>query len=153
MAENEGNAPGPEPIYSRGVARRRRLPGGRRNEITVRFSEEEYQHIRARAADAKVSVHRYIADGATISRPPVNAALIAELTGLRRLTLNIGNNLNQIARCLNSAGRPDSSVDAASEAVRRTTRRLEEVLTWAGAPPRHSATNTPHSEVPEASGP
>jgi Bacterial mobilisation protein (MobC) len=54
--------------------------------------------------------------------------MAAELTGLRRLTANLANNINQIARRLNSGGAPDASVDPALEAVRRTMDRLDRAL-------------------------
>jgi Bacterial mobilisation protein (MobC) len=71
-------------------------------------------------------------------RQVLSQAFIAELAGLRRLTGNLANNINQIARRLNSGGRPDSSIAAAAESVSRVTARLDLALGLAGvpAPPR-----------------
>jgi hypothetical protein len=60
--------------------------------------------------------------------PAAPSAVAAELAGLRRLVANQANNINQIARKLNSGGRPDGSIAPAADAVRRTMRRLEAVL-------------------------
>jgi hypothetical protein len=61
----------------------------------------------------------------------------AELAGLRRLTGNLANNINQIARVLNSGGIPDASIPATAEAVRRAMTRLDSVLS--GMIPDHTA--------------
>jgi hypothetical protein len=103
----------------------------------MRFNDAEYEALTARAASAGVSVQRFLADGAFASRRlPVSApaALIAELAGLLRLTRSLSNNINQIARWLNSGGRPDARVTAALDSVQRAMTRLEAVLAWLGAP-------------------
>jgi hypothetical protein len=56
------------------------------------------------------------------------SALAAELVGLRRLVANMANNINQIARKLNSGGWPDGSIHPAAEALQRTMRRLDAAL-------------------------
>lgn len=123
---------------SRGSARRHRVEGGRHRELKLRFTDDEYDAIMARAADARVSVHRYMADGALAGRAAANNALIAELTGLRRLVANLANNTNQIARRLNAGGYPDGGVTANSDALRRLIQRMDIALARAGAPrPSH----------------
>jgi Bacterial mobilisation protein (MobC) len=59
------------------------------------------------------------------------------LAALRRLTGNLANNINQIARVLNSGGVPDASIPATAEAVRRAMTRLDSVLS--GMVPDHAA--------------
>jgi hypothetical protein len=66
--------PRPVAAASRGSARRHRIEGGRRRELKIRFTDAEYDAIIARAADARVSVHRYVADGALAGRSGVNTA-------------------------------------------------------------------------------
>jgi hypothetical protein len=125
------------PAASRGSTRRHRVEGGRRHQVLLRFNDAEYEAIAARAASAGVSVQRFLADGAFASRrPPVSApaALLAELAALRRLTGSLSNNINQIARWLNSGGRPDARITGALDAVRRAMTRLDAALAWLGAP-------------------
>jgi len=69
--------------------------------------------------------------------------LAAELTGLRRLTANLANNINQIARVLNSGGVPDSSIPATADAVRRATARIDSVLAGLAADPSGRPTVRP----------
>jgi hypothetical protein len=100
--------------------------------------------IAARAADCKLSVQRFLVSCALVRRSPANvpqiagarsSSLAAELTGLRRLTANLANNINQIARVLNSGGVPDSSIPATADAVRRATARIDSVLAGLAADP------------------
>jgi hypothetical protein len=82
-------------------------------------------------------VQRFLADGAFATRRPQTsapAALIAELAGLRRLIRSLSNNINQIARWLNSGGRPDARITGALDSVQRAMTRLDAVLAWLGAP-------------------
>jgi hypothetical protein len=139
------------PAASRGAVRRRRADGGRHREVKLRFTEAEYDVLAARAADAKVSLQRYLTDDAFSRRPTANAAVAAELAGLRRLMSNLANNINQIARRLNSGGRPDPGVPAALAAVRRAAQKLENVLAWIGAPHPLVAQPSP-SAIPRSTG-
>lgn len=128
------------PPAARGCARRRRLEGGRPWVVKVRFSEAELSAVRACAAAEQVSVQRFLIDAAFAERPAVSGAFLAELEALRRLTANLANNVNQIARRLNSGYRPDPSVTAAADALRRVMQRLETALARARAvPPRLAA--------------
>jgi Bacterial mobilisation protein (MobC) len=116
---------------SSGGARRRRVEGGRQRAVKIRFTDAEYAEITARAAESNVSIQWLLVAGALTRKPPPTAAtsaLTAELAGLRRLVANHANNINQIARKLNSGGRPDASIAPAADAVCRTMRRLEAVL-------------------------
>lgn len=123
------------PSASKGSARRHRVEGGRKHQVKIRFTDDEYDAIVARAAAANVSVQRYLVDGALTRRPArMSAALGAELAGLRRLAANLANNMNQIARRINSGADPDAGVLAAADSVRRTMNRLDTALSWLGIP-------------------
>jgi hypothetical protein len=118
------------PSAARGAARRRRVEGGRPRAVKSRFTDAEYEAIAARAADSHVSVQGLLVAGALTGEPAATApsALTAELAGLRRLVANIANNINQMARKLNSGGWPDAGIAPAADAVRRTMRRLDAAL-------------------------
>jgi hypothetical protein len=118
------------PSAARGAVRRRRVEGGRQRAVKIRFTDAEYEAIIARAAGSRVSIQSLLVAGA-LGREPVTtapSALAAELAGLRRLVANIANNLNQIARKLNSGGRPDAGIASAADAAQRTVRRLDAAL-------------------------
>jgi len=121
----------PIPAASRGTARRHRVQGGRPNAVKIRLTDTEYTAVTARACEARVSVQRFLTDCALTRRQQpvaVPSAVTAELAALRRLTANLANNINQIARKLNSGGSPDASIDPALDAVRRTMDRLDRAL-------------------------
>ena len=136
------------PSAANGATRLRRAAGGREHAIKVKLNNAEYQAISARAADRKLSVQRFLLSCAlaqTADVQPVRApsTLTAELAGLRRLTGNLANNINQIARVLNSGGVPDTSIPATADAVRRAMTRLDSVLS--GMAPDHAARPTARS--------
>jgi hypothetical protein len=137
VTEQPDQARRPSPAASRGSTRRHRVEGGRNHQVLVRFNDAEYEALAARAASAGVSIQRFLTDGAFAGRRPpaaAPAALIAELAGLRRLTRSLSNNINQIARWLNSGGRPDARITGALDSVQRAMTRLDAVLAWLGAP-------------------
>jgi len=139
----------PVPSAARGSARRHRVEGGRHCVVRVRFTDAELAAVEARAAESRVTMQRYLAGCALSRRPHPTAtaapsAVTAELTALRRLTANLANNINQIARRLNSGGSPDASIDPALAAVRRAMDRLDRVLS--AAHPAESG--SPHSIGP-----
>ncbi|HXL90422.1 MAG TPA: plasmid mobilization relaxosome protein MobC [Streptosporangiaceae bacterium] len=132
----------PAPSAAQGATRLRRVVGGREHAIKVKLNNAEYQAISTRAADRKLSMQRFLLSCALAPRTeiqPVRApsTLTAELAGLRRLTANLANNINQIARVLNSGGVPDTSIPATADAVRRAMTRLDSVLS--GMTPDHTA--------------
>jgi hypothetical protein len=133
------------PAASRGAARRHRVESGRPHAVKVRFTDDEYAALVGRAAAARVSIQRFLVEGALAPRRQVvvPAALNAELAGLHRLVANLANNINQIARKLNAGGRPDASVTAATDAVARTMSRLDAAVAWLGEPPRQAAQREP----------
>jgi Mobilization protein NikA len=158
----------PVPSASRGTARRHRIEGGRPCTVKVSFTHAEYDALTARAACSKVSVPRFLAECALIRRPQTitaPAALTAELAALRRLTANLANNINQIARKLNAGASPDGAIAPTLGAVRRTMNRLDTALAAlhpaasgpsriTGPPPRPAPEHTgPEHTPPEARSP
>ena len=141
------------PSAANGATRLRRVDGGREHAIKVKLNNAEYQAISTRAADRKLSVQRFLLSCALAPRTEVQpvrvpSTLTAELAGLRRLTVNLANNINQIARVLNSGGVPDASIPATADAVRRAMTRLDSVLS--GIVPDHAARPTACSVPPSA---
>ncbi|MBV9450721.1 MAG: plasmid mobilization relaxosome protein MobC [Streptosporangiaceae bacterium] len=132
----------PVPSASNGAARRHRIQGGRPRHVKIRFTDAEYNAIAARATEARVSIPRLLVDSALLRRhrnAVISSALTAELAALRRLVANLANNINQIARKLNSGGAPDASIPAAAEAVQRALRRLDAALAYLNTNPADSA--------------
>jgi Mobilization protein NikA len=143
----------PVPSAANGATRRRRVDGGRHRAVNLRLDDAEYAAISSYAASAKLSIQRFIVSCAltgTAPASPAPSALTAEIAGVRRLTANLANNVNQIARKLNSGGVPDSSIPATAEAVRRVMLRLDSVL--AGLPGVSSAQRPPSPRPPGSSG-
>jgi hypothetical protein len=140
----------PAPSAAKGSARRRRAEGGRHHELELHFTEEEYEMLAARAAEERVTIQRYIVSHAMARRLTLNTALTEELTALRRLVANLANNMNQIARHMNSGGRSDPSVTATALALGRTLTRLDTAVSWLGTPPKAPR---PRTAPPEYDGP
>ncbi|MBO0803217.1 MAG: hypothetical protein J2P25_09105 [Nocardiopsaceae bacterium] len=141
------------PAASKGAARRHRVEGGRPHAVKIRLTDAEYDAIAARAAEARVSVQRYLVGRALARTAPVQhrvapSALTAELAAVRRLTANLASNINQIARRLNSGGDPDAGMTATADAVLRTTRRIDAVLAWFDSPPRPNGTPPQRNTAP-----
>jgi Bacterial mobilisation protein (MobC) len=146
------------PSAANGAARLHRVDGGRRHAVTVRLDDAEYRSILDRAAEYKLSIQRFLVSCALARRAPaptpprgttpprIPSPVIAELAGLKRLTANLANNINQIVRALNSGGTPDASIAAAADAVRRVMLRLDSVLT--GMTAEHPA-RPPARPVPD----
>jgi hypothetical protein len=148
----------PVPSAARGSARRHRVDGGRHCVVRVRFTDAEFAAVEARAAESKVTMQRYLAGCALSRRSHLTAtaappAVTAELAALRRLTANLANNINQIARRLNSGGVPDASIDPALAAVRRAMDRLDRVLAAANpaGPGSLRSTGPPAQTDPDCS--
>ena len=130
------------PSEAAGATRQRRVEGGRQHVVKVKLADAEYDAIAGLAADLKVSIQRLLVSSALIPKcrtgtqapaARIPAPAVAELAGLRRLTANLANNINQIARVLNSGGTPGGSIPATADAVRRVMVRLDSVLAGLGA--------------------
>ncbi|XUL89033.1 plasmid mobilization protein [Streptomyces galilaeus] len=101
--------------------RRANLDAQRSEHVTARFAPYEKQAIQSAAKAEHVTMARYIADATmarvrgeiTVAAPrTVYDDAIDELAALRAQIARIGNNVNQIARRLNTDGHPHP-VDAA----------------------------------------
>ncbi|MFF7735514.1 plasmid mobilization relaxosome protein MobC [Streptomyces sp. NPDC007984] len=125
------------------VAQRRKPdPGGRRKKrVDARYSVEERDAIRAKATSLNLSGAHYVA-AVTLAHvegdltvPGQRTQLddyIDELTALREQVAAIGRNINQIAKKLNSGGRPHPGDTAALA-------QAEHTLTAVGATVRDVA--------------
>jgi hypothetical protein len=123
--------------------------------VKIRFNDAEYDVILARAAEARVSVQRYLVERAFTRTDSAHrvapSAVTAELAAVRRLLANLANNMNQVARQLNSGADPDARIPAVSDAVSRASLRLDAVLTWLDNPPLRNGTGTgvpPRNDAP-----
>lgn len=108
--------------------RRRRVPGGRRVLVQVKFTEDEYVAVALRASAARLTVPSYLA--ITGLRPSGVASAdaksaVTNLSGTRRVLAGVANNLNQLTAKLHSTGELDDSLPVVVEAVERLTRRVD----------------------------
>ncbi|MFI6005026.1 plasmid mobilization protein [Streptomyces sp. NPDC051366] len=102
---------------------------------SVRLNDDEKHHLTTAAAAARTSLPAFLARSAlAAARDPEHAAgaiagereLISEMFAARRHLGHVGNNLNQVARAINSGDRPaDAHLDAVLTAVRRATDRVQ----------------------------
>lgn len=137
MTASDPPLPPPPTRPPRSRARRRRTPGGRPHYVTVRLSEEEFETVSARAADAGLSAGAFLA-GAADSRTGLGVSGMSaaerrgwatELMAVRRLLAATGNNINQLARASNSGVAVNAGVTAAAiRADDRARARLAEIL-------------------------
>ncbi|MGW5659465.1 plasmid mobilization relaxosome protein MobC [Streptomyces sp. NPDC003758] len=112
------------------IARRRKRKDTQRKErVDVRYSRDEKAAILAKARSLNIAGAHYV--GAVVmahlhgdlALPGQRTLLddyIDELTALREQVAKIGNNINQIARKLNSGGHPHPGDGAALSQVERT---------------------------------
>jgi hypothetical protein len=98
------------------------------------LNDEEHEHLSAAARAAGASLPAFLARaGHAAADDAQNAAaavagqreLVSELFAARRHLGQVGNNLNQVARSINSGDQP-SEVDAVIAAVRRAVRRVQD---------------------------
>ncbi|MEU9074518.1 MobC family plasmid mobilization relaxosome protein [Kitasatospora sp. NPDC048538] len=119
-----------EPNAARRPRRRFHEPQQRQRILTIRVSSDEQAQIRRAAAERAETVARFVASAALAAASRPDAArssddqfdrAIDELAAARRQTARVGNNINQIARELNSGGLPHpADLVAALTAVRST---------------------------------
>lgn len=140
----------------RRVARRRKPnPDGRRKDrVDARYSAEENAAIVSKARSLNISGAHYVAlvalghvhgDLAPAGQRTALDDYIDELNALRQQVAKIGHNVNQVARKLNSGGRPHSGD---SELLAQTDRTLDAV----GAAVRHIAHATNQAVATKATG-
>lgn len=102
--------------------RLKRETGGRQHVTKVLMNDAEMLTVQARAIALGVSVPRSLVEAA-IGVPPLTKrereALTQEVTGLKWLLGNLTNNVNQIARALNS------DVEVPAEQIRAVLERAE----------------------------
>ena len=85
--------------------RLRRVPGGRTRQVIVRITADEHAALQRRAADAGVSVQRYLVEAGLSGACGDGAArrrAERELIATRGVLRAAGNNLNQLAKWANA---------------------------------------------------
>ncbi|MFJ9789372.1 plasmid mobilization protein [Streptomyces globosus] len=120
------------------VARTRRRTYKRRqrpNVCSVRMSDDELALVATAAKTAGVTLAGFFARAAlSAARSPQASAaaiagrreMVAELFAARRHLGQIGNNLNQLTRAINSGAQPpDAQLDAVLDAVHRASARVQ----------------------------
>ncbi|WP_153427462.1 MobC family plasmid mobilization relaxosome protein, partial [Streptomyces alkaliphilus] len=119
----------PPPRTRRRKHQRRQRPHVR----TTRFSDDELARVSAGAKTAGLTVAGFLARAAlaaardldrTASTIAGERELVAELFAARRHLGRVGNNLNQVARAVNSGGHPPE-LDAVLAATERAVRRVQ----------------------------
>ncbi|MYS66472.1 plasmid mobilization relaxosome protein MobC [Streptomyces sp. SID5473] len=115
--------------------RARKKPADKRvHMIASRFSDDEKKRLLAAAEACSMTpsgflAHAALAAARDLSRTAAEVAeereMLTELFALRRHLGHIGNNLNQVAKTLNS-GADAPQTEAVLQAVRRAARRIEE---------------------------
>jgi hypothetical protein len=119
-------------------------PGGRPVRQEVTLTNAEFNELTTRAANARMSVPRYLvasalqgggvsADagaGVYVEAGPtaVPRAMLTEAMKLQRMVALIGSNVNQVARVANFTNELPPETGAVIEAAHRIVRRLDEVL-------------------------
>ena len=111
--------------------RNKREDGGRKHTAFVRMNDEEFTKVQGRALALGISVPRALIEAAT-GVPPLTRkereALHQELTGMKFLLGNLTNNVNQIAKALNSdADVPSRQIRAVLERAAVAASRVEEL--------------------------
>lgn len=109
----------------------RREEGGRRHVTKVTMSDAERVLVEARAIALGVSIPRALVEAAT-GVPPLTRtereALHQEITGIKLLLGNLTNNVNQIAKALNSdADVPNRQIRSVLERAAVAASRVEEL--------------------------
>ncbi|MFF5719296.1 plasmid mobilization protein [Streptomyces buecherae] len=102
---------------------------------SVRLNDDEKNRLAVAAAATRTTMPAFLARSAlAAARHPERAAgviadereLISEMFAARRHLGQVGNNLNQVARAINSGDRPaDAQLNAVLAAVQRATERIQ----------------------------
>ncbi|WP_326688939.1 plasmid mobilization relaxosome protein MobC [Streptomyces sp. NBC_01795] len=142
-----------EAALHRVARRRQREPVQRRERVDVRYSVDEKTDILGMAHSLNVTAAHYV--GAVVmahthgelalpgQRTPVDD-YIDELNALRTQVSQLGYNINQIAKRLNSGGRPHPGDTPALDHVERTLNTVHDTLTGIDTAAHHAATGQVH---------
>ncbi|MEC3995892.1 MobC family plasmid mobilization relaxosome protein [Actinacidiphila sp. DG2A-62] len=128
-----GPAPRAAPTRTRPQRRTRTRQNKQRAAVSVRLSTTERTHLKAAADHTGASLAKFMAQASLAAAHDINhvaanlldlRGTIRELVAARTDLARIGNNVNQIARAVNSGGDPIGA-EAALADVRRVAARLE----------------------------
>ncbi|MER5795169.1 plasmid mobilization relaxosome protein MobC [Streptomyces sp. NPDC001980] len=118
------------------TARKRSPQQNKRARIcNIRLNDDEWSRLTAAARTSRKSLPAYLVRaGLAAADDSENTAaviaghrdLIAELFAARRHLGQVGNNLNQVARAINSGGQP-AELDAVVSAVQRAVARVQAI--------------------------
>ena len=109
--------------------RLRRVPGGRPRQVIVRLSIDEHVALQQRAADANVTVQRYLLEAGLSGVAGDGAArrrAQRELVSTRGVLRAAGNNLNQLTKWANTNGALPSHIEPILAKVAMATSALSE---------------------------
>ena len=87
------------------VGRLRRVPGGRKRQVSLCLTDDEYAALRRRADRAKVSVPRYLIEAAlsgSASAATEQRQLRREVERTQLVLAGLANNVNQLAKWANT---------------------------------------------------
>jgi hypothetical protein len=105
------------------------VAGGRPRQVIVRLTVDEHVALQRRAADANVSVQRYLLEAGLSGTSGDGAArrrAERELGATRGLLRATGNNLNQLAKWANANGALPSHLEPVLTSVAGATSALAE---------------------------
>ncbi|MFI0961374.1 plasmid mobilization protein [Streptomyces sp. NPDC021080] len=118
------------------IARKRSPQKNKRARVcNIRLDDDEWSRLTTAARTSRKSLPAYLVRaGLAAAEDAENTAaviaghrdLIAELFAARRHLGQVGNNLNQVARAVNSGGQP-AELDAVVSAVQRAVARVQAV--------------------------
>jgi hypothetical protein len=109
--------------------RLRRVAGGRPRQVIMRLTVAEHGALQGRAADANVSVQRYLLEAGLSGKSGDGAArrrAERELMATRGVLRAAGNNLNQLAKWANANGALPSHLEPILACVASATSALSE---------------------------
>ena len=120
-----GAALGEEPVASAG-GRRRRKPGGRERRTNLRMTEDEHDKLTELAAEAGVSIPRFLIESALGGgvKPSQRRIMVTELLAAKNQVAGAANNLKQLARWANTNEAYPPGADRAAEALADALERL-----------------------------
>lgn len=111
--------------------RRRRVQGGRKSRVAVRFTQEEFARVPAAADEVGVTAANLVAESALVAarrgKVPDDAQVLNELRAMRRLLQAYGGRLVEVADGQRE-GPVRSRVDAAARALDALGARLGGLL-------------------------